>query len=67
MSGFLFGAVVRADSIATPNVDWLALAPVISLAGAGVLIVLLRALLRRQPLVDPFTLAVAFLGTLAAG
>jgi NADH-quinone oxidoreductase subunit N len=59
--------VVRPDSIVTPTVDWLALAPVISLAGAGVLIVLLRAVLRRRPMVDPLTLAVAFLGTLSAG
>jgi NADH-quinone oxidoreductase subunit N len=62
----IFG-VVRADTIATPNVDWLAVAPVISLAGAGVLIVLLRAVLRRHRAVDPLTLGAAFLGALAAG
>ena len=59
--------VVNPNTLVTPNVDWLAIAPVISLAGAGVLIVLIRALLRRNPLANPVTLAVAFLGTLSAG
>jgi NADH-quinone oxidoreductase subunit N len=60
-------AAVTPDSIVAPNVDWLALAPVLALAGAGVLVVLLRAVLRNRPAVVPVTTAVAFLGTLAAG
>jgi NADH-quinone oxidoreductase subunit N len=64
--GLLIGAA-RPDSIAVPDVNWLAIAPVIALAGAGVLIVLLRAVMRQHRAVDPITLAVAFLGTLAAG
>jgi NADH-quinone oxidoreductase subunit N len=59
--------LIRPDTIVTPSVDWLALAPVISLAGAGILIVLLRAVLRRRELVNPISVAVAFLGTLSAG
>jgi NADH-quinone oxidoreductase subunit N len=60
-------AVIARDSIVTPHVDWLAIAPVIALAGAGILIVLLRAMLRQHAAVNLLTLAVAFLGTLAAG
>ena len=62
-----FLAVVRPDSIVTPDVDWLAIAPVIALAGAGILIVLLRAVLRTRPVVVPITTLVAFAGTIAAG
>jgi len=65
MTGLL--GIVRPGSIVTPDVDWLALAPVLSLAGAGVLIVLLRAMLRRRAVADPVALVVAFLGTLSAG
>jgi len=60
-------AAVTPDSIVTPHVDWLAIAPVLALAGAGILVVLLRAVLRTRPAVVPVTTAVAFLGTLAAG
>jgi len=60
-------AAVAPDSIHGPHVDWLALAPVVALAGAGVLVVLLRALLRTRPAVVPVTTVVALLGTLAAG
>jgi NADH-quinone oxidoreductase subunit N len=66
MSAAVFAAVAP-NSIQTPNVDWLALAPVLALAGAGVLVVLLRALLRTRAAVGPVTTAVALLGTLAAG
>ena len=37
------------SDIATPHVDWLAIAPELALGGAAVLIVLLRALIRRRP------------------
>jgi NADH-quinone oxidoreductase subunit N len=60
-------AVVQPDSIVAPHVDWLGIAPVVALAGAGILIVLLRALLRTRPAVEPVTMAVAFAGTITAG
>ncbi len=59
--------VVAPDTFNVPSVDWLALAPVLSLAGAGILIVLLRAVLRTRPLVQPITMLVALVGTLTAG
>ena len=37
------------NDIATPHVNWLAIAPELALGGAAVLIVLLRALIRRRP------------------
>ncbi len=58
---------MRADSIVAPRVDWLGIAPVLALAGAGVLIVLLRAMLRTRPVVEPATIVVAFIGTITAG
>ncbi|MDQ1431267.1 MAG: NADH-quinone oxidoreductase subunit [Actinomycetota bacterium] len=60
-------AAVQPNSITPPDVDWLGIAPVIALAGAGVLIVLLRALLRTRPVVEPVTMVVAFAGTITAG
>jgi NADH-quinone oxidoreductase subunit N len=53
--------------ITTPNVDWFALAPVISVAGAGILIVLLRALIRRRPGATAISFVVALAGLLVAG
>jgi NADH-quinone oxidoreductase subunit N len=53
--------------IETPSVDLLALGPVIALAGAGVVIVLLRAVVRRGDWVYPASLFTAISGTVAAG
>jgi NADH-quinone oxidoreductase subunit N len=56
-----FGAV---SPITPPPVDWLAIAPELALGGAAVLIVLLKALLRRRPAVTPVTYVVAAAGVL---
>ncbi|HXY92829.1 MAG TPA: NADH-quinone oxidoreductase subunit N [Acidimicrobiia bacterium] len=55
------------EPIATPSVNWLAIAPEIALAGAAVLIVLLRAMLRRRPGSTASAFVVAVAGVLAAG
>jgi NADH-quinone oxidoreductase subunit N len=55
------------SDIAAPHVDWLAIAPELALAGAAVLIVLLRALIRRRPGVTMAAFVVAAAGVLAAG
>ena len=44
--GRMIGAV---GPIQAPSVDWLAIAPELALGGAAVLVVLLRAILRRRP------------------
>ena len=59
--------ILAAAKLATPNVNWLAVAPEIALAGAAVLIVLLSALVRRSRLVYPSALFIAFAGVLVAG
>ena len=53
--------------ITTPSVNWLAIAPVLAVAGAGVLIVLLRALIRRRPIATPLAYGVAVVGLITAG
>ncbi len=53
--------------IVTPEVDWLAVAPVVALAGAGILIVLSKALLRGHRAAMPVALVLAFAGVIAAG
>jgi NADH-quinone oxidoreductase subunit N len=53
--------------ISTPPVDWLAIAPELALAGAAVLIVLARALLRRRPGSTVIAFALSVGGLLAAG
>jgi len=58
--------VIATAPIQTPHVDWLAIAPEIALAGAAVLIILLRAIIRRRPGATMTALVVAGLGVLAA-
>jgi NADH-quinone oxidoreductase subunit N len=53
--------------ISTPDVNWLAVAPELCVAGAGVLIVLMRALVRRRPIATPLSFIIAFAGLFAAG
>jgi NADH-quinone oxidoreductase subunit N len=53
--------------ISTPSVDWLAISPELALAAAGVVIVMLRAVLRRRALATPLCAVVAISGTIAAG
>jgi NADH-quinone oxidoreductase subunit N len=61
------GAVTAAlEPIQTPDIDWLAIAPEIALAAAGILIVLARALLRGRPQTMPICLVIAFGGLAAA-
>jgi len=55
------------EPIETPPVDFLAIGPVLALAGAGIAIVLVRALLRRRPQTMPICVALAFAGLIGAG
>jgi NADH-quinone oxidoreductase subunit N len=50
-----------------PTVNWLAVSPEIALAAAGVVIVMLRGVLRRRALTTPLCVIVAISGTVAAG
>ncbi len=59
--------IAQLAPIETPTVDWLAIAPVVALGLAGIVIVLVRALLRGRPQTMPVCLAVAFAGLIAAG
>jgi NADH-quinone oxidoreductase subunit N len=53
--------------ITPPSVDWLAIAPELALAGAAVLVVLAKALLRRRPAVTPVTYVIAAVGVITCG
>jgi len=53
--------------ITTPSVDLWGIAPIMALVGAGVGVVLLRALLRRHPLVTWACFSLAMVGVLVAG
>jgi NADH-quinone oxidoreductase subunit N len=61
--------IAQADprEIVTPSVDWLAIGPEIALAGAAIVIVLLRSTVRRAPWVYRASLLVAIAGTVVAG
>ncbi|MGZ8762311.1 MAG: hypothetical protein ACXW2Y_03195, partial [Acidimicrobiia bacterium] len=48
--------------LATPAIDWLAIAPIAALAAAAVAIVLLRALVRKAGWVYDASLLIAFVG-----
>jgi NADH-quinone oxidoreductase subunit N len=59
---------VLAVDIAAPEVDWFAISPVVVLGGAGIAIVLLRAIVRRRASwLSPMSLTLALAGTIAAG
>jgi NADH-quinone oxidoreductase subunit N len=60
----VLGAVAPIEA---PTVDWLAIGPELALVGAGVAIVLARALLRGRPQTMPVCLVLAFSGLAAAG
>src|SRR6478736_8361273 len=53
---------VTPTPIVTPGIDWLAIAPVLALAGAGLLIIMLRAVFRRDPWVYDAAIGAAVLG-----
>jgi NADH-quinone oxidoreductase subunit N len=59
--------ILAAAEITTPHVYWLAIAPELALAGAAVLIVLSRALLRRRAAATPVAYALAVVGIVTAG
>ncbi|MBV8951070.1 MAG: hypothetical protein JOZ99_09360, partial [Actinobacteria bacterium] len=59
--------ILAVTQVVTPKIDWLAVAPEIALGGAGVLIVLAKALMRRRPGVFPVSLALAVVGLMASG
>jgi len=53
--------------ISTPPIDWLAVAPVISLVAAAALIILLRAMVRHAARVYEASLLIGFAGLVVAG
>ncbi len=53
--------------ITTPTIDWLAISPEIALVAAGIVIVMLRSVLRRRAVVVPLSAAVGIAGLVAAG
>jgi NADH-quinone oxidoreductase subunit N len=53
--------------ISTPSVNWLAISPELALVAAGIVIVMLRAVLRRRPVTTPLCTVVAISGVVAAG
>jgi len=59
--------IVAVAPITPPSVDWLAIAPELALAGAAVLIVLAKALLRRRAAATPVTYLIAAIGIVTAG
>jgi len=64
----VIGGVIGALApIETPSIDWLAIGPELALCGAGIAIVLARALLRGRPQTMPLCLVLAFSGLTAAG
>jgi NADH-quinone oxidoreductase subunit N len=63
----LGSALGALEPIQTPDIDWLAIGPVIALAASGILMVLVRALLRGRPQTMPICLVLAFSGLIAAG
>mgnify|MGYP001324339517 CR=1 FL=1 len=59
-------AAAPVERIATPAIDWIAMAPELALVGAAAVIVMLKAILRRRRLYTP-SLAVAGVGLAVAG
>jgi NADH-quinone oxidoreductase subunit N len=53
--------------LAVPPIDWLSIAPELSLFGAALAIVLLRSLVRRSPRVFEISLLLAIAGVVASG
>jgi NADH-quinone oxidoreductase subunit N len=54
------------NDLQTPTVDWVAMAPIIAVAGAGVAIVLVRAWMRRSPWVTTVGVVLALVGVAVA-
>jgi NADH-quinone oxidoreductase subunit N len=64
VSAALLGSLAPINTL---SVDWLAIGPVVALVGAGIAIVLTRALLRSRSVTMPICLVLAFSGLVAAG
>ncbi len=58
--------MIASTPIPTPSVDLWAISPIIALVAAGVGLVLIRALMRRNPAVTPVCFTVAVVGILVA-
>ncbi|MGH9025901.1 MAG: NADH-quinone oxidoreductase subunit N, partial [Acidimicrobiia bacterium] len=54
------------NDVQTPTVDWVAMAPLIAVAGAGVAIVLVRSWMRRSPFTTPVAVALALISVAVA-
>jgi NADH-quinone oxidoreductase subunit N len=65
--GLPISVLAAGAPITAPSVDWLAIAPELTLGGAAVLIVLLRAILRQRRAAMPAAIAVTVVGVLATG
>jgi NADH-quinone oxidoreductase subunit N len=59
--------IVAVETIRTPSIDWMAIAPEMALVGAALAIVLARAVVRRRAQLDWPSLGIAFAGVVAAG
>jgi NADH-quinone oxidoreductase subunit N len=59
-------AVVAPNSIATPSIDWFAIAPYVAIFGAAIVIVLMRSLVRHDPRVHEASLIIAIAGVATA-
>jgi NADH-quinone oxidoreductase subunit N len=66
-AGIAVGGLGALEPISAPSIDWLAISPVLAVALAGVLIVLVRALLRGRPQTMAVCLTLAFAGLVGAG
>ena len=60
-------ALLAADAIKAPSIDWFAIAPEIALFGAALVIVLGRSLIRHDPRVHDASLLTAIVGLIVAG
>jgi NADH-quinone oxidoreductase subunit N len=58
--------MIAAQTITTPGIDWLAVAPVISLVAAALVIVMLKAVFRRDARIYDASIAVAVAGIAAS-
>ena len=61
------GVLGAGSPIVAPSVDWQAIAPVLTLGGAAVLVVLSRALLRHHRVAMPVALVITAVGLIATG
>jgi NADH-quinone oxidoreductase subunit N len=65
--GSVASVLAELAPIRAPEIDWLAVSPAIAMGAAGIVIVLVRALLRGRPQTMPICIVIAFSGLIAAG